>query len=141
MLEQTNKQNYKFERSYMSIFMTKSKNLSGSYHISLMPKVRMLKFILFRKKTSLNLCKREIFFPNQYLYCNVVSSCSWLVAWEQQNAEGSLKLSAFMMPYSLYKNIVFVDVWATIENYISKTCHVLVPSLRKKEIEILNTAV
>lgn len=52
-----------------------------------------------------------------------------------------LKLSAFMMPYSLYKNIVFVDVWATIENYISKTCHVLVPSLTKKEIEILNTAV
>lgn len=70
-----------------------------------------------------------------------MSSCSWLVAWEQQNAEGSLKLSAFMMPYSLYKNIVFVDVWATIENYISKTCHVLVPSLTKKEIEILNTAV
>lgn len=46
-----------------------------------------------------------------------------------------------MMPYSLYKNIVIVDVWATIENYISKTCHLLVPSLTKKEIEILNTAV
>lgn len=140
MLEQTNKQNYKFERSYMSIFMTKSKNLSGSYHISLM-KAWDVKINIVQKKTSLNLCKREIFFPNQYLYCNVVNSCSWLVAREQQNAEGSLKLSAFMMPYSLYKNIVFVDVWATIENYISKTCHVLVPSLTKKEIEILNTAV
>ena len=105
MLEQTNKQNYKFERSYMSIFMTKSKNLSGSYHISLM-KAWDVKINIVQKKTSLNLCKREIFFPNQYLYCNVVNSCSWLVAREQQNAEGSLKLSAFMMPYSLYKNIV-----------------------------------
>lgn len=70
-----------------------------------------------------------------------MSSYSWLVAWEQKKAEGSLKFSAFMMPYSLYKNIVIVDVWATIENYISKTCHLLVPSLTKKEIEILNTAV